>query len=114
MQMVRPGFTLVELLVAIVLLNVGLLALVGGSATLVRRHSAIHLRGTATRIATARLEQLATSPCRASSGELTHDGVNETWTTSALPHDVRELADSVAFNSAGATAAVTLRTRVRC
>jgi hypothetical protein len=96
------------------LLNVGLLALVGGSAALVRRHSGIHLRADATQVATARLEQLATSPCQASSGELRHDGLNETWTTSALAHDVRELADSVAFSIAGANTAVTLRTRVRC
>src|ERR1700759_1026125 len=96
---VRHGFTLVELLVAVVLLNVGLLALVGASAALVRRHVAVRARSAAVRAASARLELLAASPCVASDGSAARpDGLDEYWSASPPANAVRDIADSVVYS----------------
>jgi prepilin-type N-terminal cleavage/methylation domain-containing protein len=126
----RRGFTLVELLVAVVLVNVGLLALVGGSAAVVRRHTIIRARSVAAQMAKARVELLAAVACGAGSGatsgaasgaSTTVNGFAETWTVSALANGVRELSERVTFptpatpgGEGNRNGEVLLRTRVAC
>jgi Tfp pilus assembly protein PilV len=109
----RPGFTLVEVLLAIILIDVALLALVGSSAVLVRQTNALRLRNAALRAATNRLQQLAAS-CAATTGVATSaDGVRERWTVLALNGAVDAL-DSVTFSGGGSTHAIVLQTRLPC
>jgi prepilin-type N-terminal cleavage/methylation domain-containing protein len=118
----RRGFTLAELLVAVVLVNVGLLALVGGSAAIVRRHTIVRARSNAAQIAKARIELLAATVCGATSGATSGattsiNGVVETWTVSALANGVRELSERVTFPTPATPSRegeVLLRTRVAC
>ncbi|HEY4133017.1 MAG TPA: prepilin-type N-terminal cleavage/methylation domain-containing protein [Gemmatimonadaceae bacterium] len=111
----RRGFTLVELLVAVVILNVGLLALVGGSAALVRRHAALRARSVASRTAAAGLARLAVSPCGATSGSVARsDGGTESWFVDARDHRVRDIADSVTYAVAGGQGTVALHSRAAC
>jgi prepilin-type N-terminal cleavage/methylation domain-containing protein len=118
----RRGFTLAELLVAVVLLNVGLLALVGGSAAVVRRHTSVRARSIAAQVAKARVELLAAAACGGSGGVTSGSaasagGLAEAWTVSTLANGVRELDERVTFATSATPSgvgALSLRTRVSC
>jgi prepilin-type N-terminal cleavage/methylation domain-containing protein len=82
------GFTLIEVLVALVLLTVGVMALVGSSAMVSRMIGRGRGSTVAVQVATARLERLrrvaaATSPRCASpqfvSDSTTTSGISERW-----------------------------------
>lgn len=80
----RRAFTLLEVLVALVLLGVGILGL-SGSATLVSRiigdGSRLSLAAT---IATARLEQLRAACASATAGSAVTRGVEERWSVAPI------------------------------
>jgi type II secretion system protein I len=79
------GFTLLEVLVALVILSTGILGL-AASAALVSRLVGDGSRLTvAATIATARLEQLRALPCaRVVSGMAVTRGIEERWTASPM------------------------------
>lgn len=110
----RHGFTLVEVLVAVVLINVGLLALVAGSAVLVRQVNAFRLRNAALRAATNRLQQLGTSPCAPSSGFSLGDGIREDWTVTLSSSQSLDIRDSVTVTVGASRPVVVLHTRLPC
>ncbi|HEX3867928.1 MAG TPA: prepilin-type N-terminal cleavage/methylation domain-containing protein [Gemmatimonadaceae bacterium] len=111
----RGGFTLVEVLVAVVLVNVGLLALVAGSAVLVRRGNVAHARASAVRAASNRIEKLGVGGCASVSGEsVAVNGIRERWSAIPIGIGTRELRDSVQFSADGAMHTVTLWTRLQC
>jgi prepilin-type N-terminal cleavage/methylation domain-containing protein len=106
------GFTLVELLVAIVLIDAGLLAVVQTTAVVVRRRNEVRARAIAAYTAATRLEQLLASPCATTSGASAAAGLAETW-SSQLTGRTRDVSDSVAFG-VPASHVMILRTRVLC
>jgi prepilin-type N-terminal cleavage/methylation domain-containing protein len=112
------GFTLVELLVAIVVINVGLLALVAASAVVVREADEGKARAAAVRAASNRLEWLASRPCSApmpDHGSVSAaGGLREEWSVERLTNGVRELRDSVTYTRRGSTLMLVLRSRVTC
>ena len=79
------GFTLLEVLVALVVLSIGILGLAANAALvsrLVGDGSRLTLAAT---VATARLEQLSALPCASvASGTAVTRGVEERWTTSPV------------------------------
>src|SRR3954470_5953378 len=81
----RRGATLIELLVALLLLDVGLTMLGGMSAVAVRRIADANRRARATIAARTRVERLLAQPCGAATYGLAalDPGVEERW--SALP-----------------------------
>jgi len=111
----RRGFTLAEVLLAIVLIDVGLLALIGGSAVLVRQTNALRLRNAALRTATNRLQQLAAASCVATAGAaISADGIREVWTLVASNGGIADVRDSVTFSGGATTHVVVLQTRLPC
>lgn len=111
----RAGFTLVELLVAIVLIDVGILALVAGSAVALRTRNDLRARSLAARIASDRVQSLAALPCTGIVGAAAGpSGMRERWSVVLVPDRVREIRDSVAFVSGGVARAVVLATRLPC
>ncbi len=111
----RRGFTIAEVLVAIILIDVGLLALVGATAVLARRTNGLRLRNAALRAATNRLQQLGATPCAAATGvAITADGVREEWTLAPLSGVLVDVRDSVTFSDGVATHGVLLQTRLPC
>lgn len=110
----RHGFTLAEVLLAVILINVGLLALVAGSAVLIRQTTALRLRNAALRAATNRLEQLGAAPCGSSSGSATAALMREDWLLAPLANGVADVRDSVTFGIGAETHSIVLRTRVPC
>ena len=110
----RSGFTLAEVLVAVVLIDVGLLALVAGSAVLVRRTTELRFRATALRAANNRLQQLGVAPCVATAGAVTAAGVREDWLVTPGPDSVGDIRDSVSFTVGTVPHSVVLETRLPC
>ena len=114
MRSCRAGFTLIEVLIAVVLIDVGLLALVAGSAVLVQRATEVRARSSALRAASNRLQTLGSGGCTPAVGASTTGGVREAWTVTLQPNHVRELRDSVAFTVAGDVHSIALVTRLPC
>lgn len=84
------GFTLVEMLVAIVVLTVGVLGLAGTSALITRQIGGGAVQSRAATIAASRFELLHASDCRnLASGTATARGITESWTVSNETRRVR-------------------------
>ena len=110
----RDGFTLVEVVLALVALNVALLALVAGATVTLRRTSELRARTAAIEAATNRLQQLAIAACAAASGSASSRGVAERWTVTLLAPRVREAVDSVEYAAGTLQRTLVLRTRSAC
>lgn len=77
----QRGFTLVELLVALVIFSVGLLALAGTSSTILTAVTSTRSRTVAAGVAESRFDLLRATPCASrASGSAKTRGIAETWT----------------------------------
>ena len=77
----REGFTLVELLVALMVFVVGVLAVTGSSTVVMTMVGGSQRRTIAAAVAESRFEQLRAMSCAAhTNGNTTTRGVRETWT----------------------------------
>jgi prepilin-type N-terminal cleavage/methylation domain-containing protein len=111
----RKGFTLVEVLVAVLIIDVGLLALVAGSAVVVRRMNAVHARAAAYRAASERIARLAAGGCRTTVGDtIAPNNGRETWSVELLSNGTGEVRDSIALVAGGVPTSVRLTTRLPC
>jgi len=111
----RRGFTLVELIVSVLLIDVALLALVAGSAVVVRRQVVLRTRLGAARIAANRLESLSIAPCADVSGTARNErGIVETWQATIGPASRRDLRDSVAYADGPDQRSIILRLGTAC
>jgi Tfp pilus assembly protein PilV len=92
----RRGATLIELLVALLLLDLALLSLASVGALTVRRIGDATRRSRAALAATNRLERLSALPCAAMQGGFAQlePGVTESWSVRRDAAGV-ELADSI-------------------
>lgn len=80
---VRHGFTLIEVIVAIVILAAGALALAGSAAVTARRMAEAARRTAAVSMARSRAESSLAFPCGSlSSGSETARGVRSEWVVS--------------------------------
>ena len=92
----RRGFTLVELIVAIMILVVGLLALAGTSALITRQMGTGARTAMAATVSQARLDMLSSLDCTtlAASGTSSARGVSESWIVTD-GNDVKNVTDTV-------------------
>lgn len=110
-----PGFTLVEVLVAIVLIEIGLFALTASSAVVIREALIVRARTSALETARNRIETIASSPCSATSGSLSSaNGFQEDWSARLVPVSTREIRERVTFTVQRVTRTVALQTRTPC
>jgi Tfp pilus assembly protein PilV len=110
-----PGFTLVETIIAIVLIEIGLLALTASTGIVVRETLIVRARTTALEIARNRIEAIAATPCAAASGRVSSpSGLRETWSADLVPVSTREIRDTVIFTVQRVTRTVVLQTRTPC
>jgi type II secretion system protein I len=114
------GFTLVELLVAVVILAVGILALVGSTASVTRMIGSGKHTTNATLVAERRLEALrhqalgSTPLCGTlASGSATGVGYSERWTVSGTG-DARTLSAQVIYQDQPGLDTLALTTMIRC
>jgi len=86
----RAGFTLVELMVAMMMFTVGLLALASTSAVVVSQMGDAGRMGVAASVAQTRIERLRSGACTtALSGTNTGRGVSESWTVTPMVRSAR-------------------------
>ena len=97
----RRGFTLVELIVAIMILVVGLLALAGTSALITRQMGTGAKTTVAAAVAQARLDSLSSMDCTllavggaTTTGSTSARGVSERWVVTD-GNDVKNVTDTV-------------------
>jgi Tfp pilus assembly protein PilV len=112
---VRRGFTLVELIVAILLIDVAILGVVAGTSVAVRRTLESRTRTVAGQTASNRIQTLAADSCVAVTGSSSGaTGMAEQWSARPLPNAQRELWDSVVFTLSGVERRIVLRSVVPC
>ena len=115
MRTPRSGFTLLEALIALVIINVGLLALVASTAVLIRQTTEVRARSAAVRAAANRVQQLGATICAPTSGSAAGAfGIRETWSIEVQQGGVRELLDSVTYTTPSGPRSVVLRTKLPC
>jgi prepilin-type N-terminal cleavage/methylation domain-containing protein len=109
------GFTLVEVIIAVVLIDIGLLSFVAGSAVLIRRTNDVRAEAAALQAANGRVEMLGVGPCAVSSGTATiSPSLREAWWAEVPLPGLRELRDSVTYEVQGRTRSLVVRTRRPC
>jgi prepilin-type N-terminal cleavage/methylation domain-containing protein len=92
----RTGLSLVELLVALSVLAIALLALAGVGAGVLRASSAADRSARATERLESRAESLYIAPCDTGSGAAEADGLRERWSV-ARDGELLVLADTVRY-----------------
>lgn len=111
----RTGFTLVELIVAMLMLTIGLLGLAGIGAVVLKQMRGGTYQTIAASIAQSRFEQFEGDVCNSiTSGTATVRGMTETWTVSAVGLRAKAIQDTVAFAGTSGTKKVGIHTVVAC
>lgn len=86
----RPGFTIVELIVAVMILSVGVLGLASASAVMMRQMTGGVSRARAANLAQSRFDSVASVPNGTSTGCNTFGALNNVTTGSATTRGVQE------------------------
>lgn len=110
------GFTVVEVLVALVIVTVGLLGVAGASATALRAsNAALREREAATRART-RLATLEAAGCATAESGERHlaGGLTDSWIVGTATHGVRLLDVRVQWDDTGRRRALVLRSAILC
>jgi prepilin-type N-terminal cleavage/methylation domain-containing protein len=109
----RPGYTLIEVLVAMVVFSAGGLALAAGSAVIGRTMAVNARRENATRLAVTRLEQICSSCESATSGADTAAAVHVRWNVAANASSVTVL-ETVSYPTPSGLHSETFRASFAC
>ena len=110
----HKGYTLIEIVVALLLFTVGGLALVATSAVIGRELNANAIRERAGRIAGSRLEILAAGCRVATAGREVRGGIESEW-TAAFPDSGRvSLLESIVYPIPGGSRTDSYRLTVQC
>jgi prepilin-type N-terminal cleavage/methylation domain-containing protein len=122
-QRSNSGLTLIEVLVAIVVLGVGIVALAGGSSLVTRMIGRGKVETRAAEVASRRMEALrlaasSSSPrCTAaafsSGGPAIHDGVTESWTVPSAGR-LRLVRVTVTYLTVSGPRSAALETGIEC
>ena len=114
----RRGVTLVELIVAVIILSIGLLAIVGSSGAIARGLGESRLDNLAAYAAESRLEKLAGTACTALTLNTwtteTTRGVTETYGVTDVGNNIRQIVDSVSWNTRKGTRRQAFVTLIPC
>lgn len=111
----RPGFTVVEVLVSLVLVSVGLLAIAGASALALRTATAASFERLAVRQADRRLARLMAAGCTsAGAGTDSSASIRERWSIADSLGGVAAVESSVEWQAGARRRVLTLRSALVC
>ena len=110
----RAGFTLVELMVAMLMFTVGLLALASTSAVVVSQMGDAGRMGVAASAAQTRIERLRSGGCTtAQTGSNAARGVSESWSVTPMTRSAR-IDVTITYNTRRGLRSQTYRSMMRC
>ena len=110
----RGGFTLVEVMVAMLIFTIGLLGLATTSAVVIKQMGDAGRMGVASTIAQSRIEKLRIANCKASStGADTTRGVVASWTVTPQTRSAR-IDVTVSYNTRRGLRSQSYRSTVPC
>lgn len=110
----RAGFTLVELIVAIMVFAIGMLGLAATAASVTRLMGGAKRQTIAANVAQSRLERLRSSPCATLAGGVdTTRGVVNKWTVQAVTRGV-SITDTVFYASTRGSGYRAYKTTLPC
>jgi prepilin-type N-terminal cleavage/methylation domain-containing protein len=114
-QMNQRGFSLVEVVVAIMILAIGVVALGASAASITRITAEGGRTSEAAMIASARFERLRYNLCTggSSAGNTVTDGFTETWTISSTSL-LRTVTETITYSTGRGTRTVTYVTESSC
>lgn len=111
----RQGFTIVELIVAMLMLTIGLLGLAAIGAVVLKQMRGGTNQTIAAAIAQSRFEQFEGDPCASIvSGSATVRGGTENWTVAAEGFRAKAIRDTVTFLGTRGIRKVGIHTIVAC
>ena len=114
----RRGVSLVELLVALSILSVGLLAIVGTSGAIARSLGESRADNTAAQVAASRFEYVAGKACSSltlnSATTVTTRGVTEKWLVTDGGNNTRQVIDSISWTTREGTRYQAFTTLLPC
>jgi len=110
----QAGFTLVELLVALTIFSVGLLAMAGTASVIMQMLAGSQARSVAAAVAESRLEKIAGTACvNRTSGTATTRNIIETWTRFPLAR-ADDVTVTIRFLSGHRARTETFRSYIPC
>ena len=108
------GYTLIEIVVALVVFTTGALGLAAGSAVVAREMSTNGVRAEAGRLAASR-QEIVGSRCRAAkSGSETRGPITSVWSISRIGSFRVNLAGTVSYTGPGGMRAESYSAKIRC
>lgn len=115
MTRAERGFTLAELMVAVVIFSIGLLALAGTASVIMATLTSTQSRTVAAGVAESRFERIRTTTCASrASGSATTRGIAEAWTLNHLARAEDDVTVSVTFFSNHRPRTETFRSFIPC
>ena len=94
----RRGFTLAEVVIAMVILSVGLLALASGSMGVIRQMRAGNQASMAAMVAQSRMEKMRSRTCSSiTTGTATTSGMAEKWSVNAMSARISAVTETVTY-----------------
>ncbi|HTI62603.1 MAG TPA: prepilin-type N-terminal cleavage/methylation domain-containing protein [Gemmatimonadaceae bacterium] len=94
----RDGFTLAEVVVAMVILSVGLLALASGSMGVIRQMRSGNQAAIAAMVAQSRMEKMRSRTCSSiTTGTATTSGMAEKWSVNAMSARISAVTETVTY-----------------
>lgn len=110
----RGGFTLVEVMVAMLILTIGLLGLATTSAVVIRQMGDAGRMGVAASVAQSRVEKLRLANCTTTKTDSsTARGVKEKWTITPLSRSAR-IDLTITYNTRNGLRSQSYRSTVPC
>ena len=111
----RLGFTLLELMVAVMIMTVGVLGLASTAAVVLRLMGGGAQQTLAANVAQSRFEWLRARQCALiANGYATVRGVQEQWTVATIDATTFDVVDTVRYTTRAGRATQAYRSAVRC
>lgn len=111
----RHGLSIIEVLIALVLVAVGILGIAGASTLALRTATANAFEQRAQRLAELRIAQLSARGCAGpASGADSSSSLREQWTLAAVANGAALLDESVSWTADGKARRLLLQTALLC
>lgn len=113
--MSERGFSLTEVMIAVVILAVGVIALAMSAGAITRMTLQGGQTGAAAGVAASRIELLRATPCASlSSGTATTGRYSEVWRVTTENTNLRMVTVQVSYNTRSGTRSATFSTKISC